>query len=223
MARGRVFATSGVWLPPEDELWRHCDSGMHWDCLASWQHRPRFVGTYTRARASGEATNPYWVRAYEDACCYIDVEVPDPHTAHVTLFETATHFEVSTAEWDGWLQDAEHAKDLHHLELLALSAALRELRANVPTRERLLAGVDPERLAKKMAWHEAQQRAADDARAYAAELDAMAETAARDGLECPQCKRASKDYKRGTKGRDMPYLACRRCGFRFGPRGPVLK
>lgn len=222
-ARERIFATSGVWLPPGDELHRYCDAAMHWTCMATWVHRRRFIASYVHMRASLEAENPWWARAYSDAHVFVDVSFPELERAHVTLFDTATSFHIGTDEWDAWVDAVDGMADLHPLEILALDTARRGLRANVPTRDKLISCIDPERAAAKKAWHDAERRAAEDAEAYKIALDEMAEAAARDGLECPQCKRVSRDYKRGWKGRAMPYLACRRCGFRIGPRGPVLK
>src|SRR5262245_45575515 len=73
-----LFATSGVWLPPEDILHNFCDAAMHWDCYATWRHRARFAHCYFELWKEAESSNPCWYRCYLDAKTLVTVNPSEP-------------------------------------------------------------------------------------------------------------------------------------------------
>jgi hypothetical protein len=218
---GALFATSGVFLPREDPLHRHCDAVMHWPCYAAWPERARFARAYVDMWAGGEEGNLYWAKVLLDDRVFVERSLQNSGV-WVCLYETGTRYSVMVEAWEDWLAggSAEEAS-WHAVERAALGEARARLRAALPTAAALEAAVDPERRRRAEAeW--ARQREEQEARVrYEAAVREMAARAALEGLTCPQCRAVLQDFKVSYRARKRLYLQCRRCGHRFGPEGPV--
>lgn len=66
-----IFATSGIFIPPTNPLWRYCDAAMHWACYATWEHRERFAREYVQMWIENEKDNPNWARVFLDRFSFI--------------------------------------------------------------------------------------------------------------------------------------------------------
>ena len=114
-----IYATSHF-LGPEHPLWRHSDSGMHWDCFENWDHRKEFtrelIAVVTeRDKAWG------WDRALAGQHCSVLLSLiePDRNSTLPALSRSAAHrddpkvvlwlheagvsFDMLLSEWAAWL------------------------------------------------------------------------------------------------------------------------
>ena len=47
-----ILNTSGCAFPESHHLWKYCDTGLHQECLAKWNHRPEFSEGYFGIRGA---------------------------------------------------------------------------------------------------------------------------------------------------------------------------
>ena len=201
---------------PKHELYRYCGF-MHWDCLATWEHRRRFAREYFE--------HEQWMTRYgHKAVAYLDEAtlvyvLPDKWLQYVTvvLAETASVFTNDLENWEEWLEHkwVDHCQ--HDVEREALGDVLPMLRANFPTPRDLLlsAGIDPD-----------EERPGDPHSpvghgSYILACCSLAMRAEEQGLVCPLCGMFSTDYtftpvKMAELDR-LPYLTCPNCDGNFGP------
>ncbi|MRG98589.1 hypothetical protein [Polyangium spumosum] len=219
-----IFATSGVWLPPEDPLHRYCDAAMHWSCYAAWPQRPRFARVHVEAWVKGDDQDIWSAAVHLDDVVFVTRSLQSNRIS-VLLFETGTGHVVTVENWEAWLGGgvADAYAGLHPLLDAALAEARARLSRALPTVAAIEAAVSPRKRALVAEEWERGLRQQAEMKRYDDALDVMAEAAAREGLACPQCRVVRNDYKLSHKNREKRYLQCRRCGHRFGPDGPVLR
>jgi len=131
-----LFATSGVFFPPGDPLWRFCDAGMHWSCYADWPERSRFARTYVLSRMEATRSNPFWSIVHFDDHSFVEVRFPIrrvPGLVKVWLLKTGSSFQVPLNEWQKWLESPDTSVADHPLEMDALLEALPHIRTSIPT------------------------------------------------------------------------------------------
>lgn len=227
-----LFATSGVFFPREDPLWRFCDTPMHWECYAPWKDRPRFARAYFQMWVEGDSTNPHWAKAYLDENYYISVNPQPPvEEVHLHLAEWGEREFVKLKDWESWrAAEADWMKDLHPWLQNSWRPLLVILRERMPTAESLLRNVDW--VARRRQLDELQhrdqiaQKVVDQKKAEAARLLAaynhqaalLSERMRTIGILCPGCNRRGSDFKVVDGGtRRKSYLVCIGCGKSVWP------
>ncbi len=214
------FATSGVFFPKGDPLWRYCDAPMHWRCYGAWGERKRFANGYFQSWVEQEATSLYWWKAYLDEALFVSVN-PDPSVAeiHLHLATWGTRDFIKLKDWAAWLANDTAMKDARHEGIPnEWKFLLPILKEKFPTADAVIAAVDwtlkrrrieelekREKISKDFA-----QKKTDD---YNQKVAALADRMKRDGLVCPKCSRKGSDFRvmEGVKGRHS-YLVCIGCG-----------
>lgn len=147
------FATSGVFLPPEDPLHPLCDAALHADCVARWSERRRFARAYFEQDV--DYANPRWTVVFDDDELHVRVNPASLVDAvQVTLASLVVRPRVPLREWDEWLAaepQGRHAIELDamrdvwgRLRMLGSADVLRE-RAHRPLEGPLLARVEHHR------------------------------------------------------------------------------
>lgn len=147
-----IVATSGCAFPPDHELWRHCDAGMHWGCFWSWPQREEFSRGYVQSSLHGYAKVYAAVEVYRDADGVVMIEPAkrslkleeagaseDPRI-HVWLWSTNMEYSVLSSEWVEWLTEPVCRPELKPV-LEALKSRLSSL---YPQASGLLEGVNIE-------------------------------------------------------------------------------
>jgi hypothetical protein len=231
LGEGPYLATSGVFFPVDDPLWRFCDAPLHWDCYEGWPHRPRFARQHVSIIAESEQENEFWGSALLTDLVYLSVRKKEPGEAVVWLIETGTSIGVPLSQWSAWLRDPGLAEsELHRLEIDSLRKVLPELQRRFPNPEAVLAVVDweaKEWLAKAKEWlakaREEEWAGRERARlaAVQAHNDAcgdLVRTSGQHGLTCPHCRGQSKDIEfvdHAATDRKS-FFVCQQCGRSFG-------
>ena len=215
----RLYA-SDRFLTPWHELGRFSNALMHWDCYATWHHRPRFARIYFEAKRAWAGHNPYWGIAHLDDQVLITVN-PDRYTSaiQIQLAETGSGLRIALADWEGWLGGDWFEGCRHQIEREALAAVLPLLRHKMPNAEALLVatGLGPEAGSRTAAAGGMVGRISYE---FAC-LD-LAKRAATKGLACPDCGNFSTDYEfvraeEVSESGPQSHLSCPACGSRFGP------
>jgi len=137
------FATSGVFFPIDDPLFKYCDAALHWDCYEHWPHRARFAKQYVDMWAESVSENPYWFMVGHTKRYFIQIN-PDEPVARIDLFlyETGSSVWIELSEWDRWISDERSAvSGLYSLEARAISQIYRELASKYPDKNALLAAI----------------------------------------------------------------------------------
>jgi hypothetical protein len=217
-------ATSGVFFPPSDPLYRFCDAPLHWDCYEDWPERLRFARQYVNSWVRSEVQDEDWGTALLTDLVYLAVRKKEPGEVAVWLFETGTRVSVPLSRWSAWLSDIGLTeRPLHYLEEVSLRKVLPGLRRQFRTCDTVLAAVDwdaKERLAKARQTESARQEG-NRLAAIQRHNDAcsnIARTSDGHGLTCPHCRRQSNDIEFvDYAGLDRKsFFVCRACGRSFG-------
>lgn len=213
-----MFATSGMFLPLNDRLAYYCDAGMHGDCYAAWEHRPRFAKAHVRSWIENETKNPYWARVLENEQCFIAI---NPHPlvaqAHVMLFATGSTIEVRLQEWEKWIWQKGPSLIHHSCEEDALKVALPAIRMAFPGLRPLLQAADwsrKDKLAEETYLREQSrlERVAD----YNQGCEELKKVLDSDGLVCPRCRERTKKIRYYDKSPDSrSYFVCQLCARSF--------
>lgn len=98
-----LFATSGVFFPPEHRLFKFCDAAMHWDCYERWPDRAEFASAYFQAEIDAQQNNEYWATVLLSEDVFVSVGLVADEVA-VFLAETGSEIRVPTRLWNLWLR-----------------------------------------------------------------------------------------------------------------------
>ncbi|MCZ7685193.1 MAG: hypothetical protein M5U28_43040 [Sandaracinaceae bacterium] len=216
-AEDSLFATSGVWLPPEHPLFRFCDAAMHEDCYARWPHRAELA----RTLADWRAESFYWGVPILRTDSVLVKLVPRGDTLEVLVVPTATGIvhNVPLRDWEAWLADEK--VELHPVLGAALREVLPLLQGTLPTARDVQSRADWEPMiesrerARKL--HEAEE-AAREARfvAKSTRTDALLERLATSDLDCPHCGAGRRDHRHRARGpHHESFFICSSCGRSF--------
>lgn len=220
-----VFATSGVWLPPNHRLFRYCDAAMHGDCYEAWPDRAELARTHFEARAGSRRFGAP-VLATDDLMVFLG-RLGDALEVRIFLTATASGISVPLAEWEAWLEHGEFdgSTTQHTLQHLALAGVRDLLTAQLPTAEAVRAAADWEPVRAEEARRAAARRAEAAHRAErhgrlagkTARTDALLEVLSVRGLPCPHCGQRRSDHRYSAAGwpHNESYFVCRSCGRSF--------
>lgn len=126
----RLFGTTHF-LGEDSDLWRFSDAVLHWDCYASWEHRPRFARLYFEAL---KGVNEYWPIAHEDDDVRVSLNRDRLiRLVRVELTATGSSLEVHVDDWEDWLDADWSGHCRHQVERDALMAVLPRLISALPT------------------------------------------------------------------------------------------
>jgi hypothetical protein len=227
-----LFATSGVFLPKADPLWKYCDAGLHWDCYAFWGERPRFARAYFQMWVDGEKSDLYWGKAYLNDALLVTVNPQPPvEEIHLHLADTGTRHFVKLKDWAGWIASEAWSLEAEHAVVRAAFKPLFPiLRQRFPTSDDLLRAVDwaakapmiaevkarQERLALKK---EQERKLALEKVAVNNEAIARLHPELMQGKRpCPGCARQGTDFILKDGGAERKsFLVCPGCGRSFWP------
>jgi len=220
-----LFATSGVFFPKSDPLWRFCDAPMHWDCYARWGERRRFARACFNSWVEAEQTSVYWGKVYLDDLLFVTVnQDPAIGEAHLHLGHWGTRDVVKLKDWTSFLtNEAGFVTDLHPALKEMWELLFPVLRDRLPTVDVMIRQVDWGLKNRRAAELEKRDQVARDVARkklddYNALAAAVAERMQREGLLCPRCSRKGDDFRvmDGGKGRKS-YLVCVGCGGSVWP------
>jgi hypothetical protein len=214
----RHFATSGIFLPPGDQLWGFCDACMHWSCYAKWEHRERFAAAYVQMWIDYEKTSPYWARVFLDDLSFITINPNPPVSeARVHLFRTGSEVRIPLPEWEMWVQGTKVPLTSHPVEAAAWREALPRICDALPTQESLHAAAD---------WSSKEKVLVDSAIANLEELatieiynkrcEELRKELESSGLVCPHCHERTRNIRFYDKAlRAQSYFVCQLCARSF--------
>lgn len=222
-----TFGTWGVWLPATDPLSRLCDATLHWSCYAAWPHRERFASSYFDFWVEEERDDICWHRAYLDADVLVTVNPIEPvRSAWVHLRSTGTRTSVKLADWAAWVVGKPTKEEVEHPVFAeALDAAKRRLRVALPTEQFVLDSLDlaskqsafDRHRAKEEEWEAKRRAERERTKANNAACERLIQIAERDGITCPHCNVASKDFRLVTRANMRSVIICKRCAWTVDP------
>lgn len=218
-----LFSTWGVWLEERDPLASFCDGSMHWECYGAWPERAAFAAGYFEFWVENERHSLFWNKAYLDEGVLVTVNPSAPvESAWVYLKETGSRISVKLEEWDRWVRSA--PRRVHEVEMEAVAKVKARLLINVPTRELLVARLDPEAKRAVVEEHEAmkvehakeQEEARKEMDFHNDACERLHRRIARYGFECKHCRKRSKEYRLSRKWGCKSAIICLACGWVVG-------
>lgn len=122
------FSTFGVFLPPDDPLYRFCGMPLHWDCVAAWDQHRDFIDAYFRGWVHEMEHRQDWYLLDLNNDYLLRTKPNPPEMAvEIILHETGSRIQVPVADWTNWLKNP-HISGRHEWEQTALMRVLPELR-----------------------------------------------------------------------------------------------
>jgi hypothetical protein len=217
--KGPLFATWGVFFPPEHPLYRFCDAPLHWECYATWPQRQEFARGYLEMRAEGDRHNPYWGTAFRSDRVLVTVNPEPPGSVQVVLAETGSRLFVALDEWEHWLADLMGAVEgLHPLEQAALREVWPELRATLPTAEAIVGRVDwAPKYAQREARELALRRAKEERRRRVRVQNMECRRLLQQGPVCPHCTASDGIRFVDRSPQEKSFFICNHCARSFTP------
>jgi hypothetical protein len=217
-----VFCTR-PYTPTEPDLFAYARVPIHWDCYATWEHRPRFARLYFEEQVGWSEANQFWATARKDDVVLVSVN-PSRYVgeADVILAATGSSLRVPLADWEEWVAGGWFDACAHEAERDALGEVIPSLRAELPTAEALLtaAGVAAEDAAPVSSGVEPGGMV--DRISYEFACEKLAARAAEKGMACPQCGHFGTEFRyerveRVTADGQQSRLVCPECDAGFGP------